>query len=117
DEQMPWNREGPVLIRFPLGSWGSVYLAAAGILARLVSRGRTGIAGPAHTGLVAGALVPMGMHWSRADRPSPGMVAGFPKEGRGSQATIYECGDGLWMHLMGNPMLSPKVQAEIVKHG
>jgi crotonobetainyl-CoA:carnitine CoA-transferase CaiB-like acyl-CoA transferase len=117
DEQMPWHRDGPVLIRFPLGSWGTVYLAASGILARLIARGRTGHAGPAHTSLVAGALVPMGMHWSRADHPSDPMRIGFPKEGRGSQATIYECGDGQWMHLMGNPMLSPKVQAEIVNHG
>src|SRR5262245_50825574 len=28
DEQMPMSREGPVLVRFPLGSWGAVYLAA-----------------------------------------------------------------------------------------
>ena len=41
----------------------------AGIVARLISRGRTGRAGPAHTSLVQGALVPMGMHWSRAETP------------------------------------------------
>jgi crotonobetainyl-CoA:carnitine CoA-transferase CaiB-like acyl-CoA transferase len=117
DEQMPWHRDGPVLIRFPLGSWGAVYLAAAGIVARLIARGRTGIAGPAHTSLVAGALVPMGMHWSRADHPSEGMRIGFPKEGRGSQATIYECRDGHWFHLMGNPMQSPMVQRIIPTMG
>jgi crotonobetainyl-CoA:carnitine CoA-transferase CaiB-like acyl-CoA transferase len=113
DEQMPWHRDGPVFIRFPLGSWGTVYLAASGIIARLIARGRTGIAGPAHTSLVAGAMVPMGMHWSRAEHPSPGMAMGFPKEGRGSQATIFESSDGLWFHLMGNPMQSPKVLSVI----
>lgn len=38
DEQLPWLREGPTYLRFPLGSWGAVYTAATGIVARLVSR-------------------------------------------------------------------------------
>ncbi len=111
DEQLPWLREGPTYLRFPLGSWGAVYTAATGIVARLVSRGRTGRAGPAHTSLVQGAMVPMGMHWSRAEFPSPALAAGFPKEGRGSQATIYECGDGEWIHVMGNPLQVPRIAA------
>ncbi|MET0629039.1 MAG: CoA transferase [Acidimicrobiia bacterium] len=113
DEQLPWLRGGPTYLRFPLGSWGAVYTAATGIVARLVSRGRTGVAGPAHTSLVQGAMVPMGMHWSRADTPSDLLTIGMPKEGRGSQATIYECGDGEWIHVMGNPMLVPRI-AEFV---
>ena len=55
----------------------------------------------------------MGMHWSRAETPSPPLAAGMPKEGRGSQATIYECGDGRWIHVMGNPLLVPRI-AEFV---
>ncbi|MGD9797292.1 MAG: CoA transferase, partial [Acidimicrobiia bacterium] len=113
DEQLPWLRGGPVYMLVPLGSWCAVYTAASGIVARLVSRGRTGLAGPAHTSLVQGALVPMGMHWSRSETPSPGLAAGFPKEGRGSQTTIYECGDGGWIHVMGNPLLVPRI-AEFV---
>jgi crotonobetainyl-CoA:carnitine CoA-transferase CaiB-like acyl-CoA transferase len=113
DEQLPWLRSGPTFLRFPLGSWGAVYTAASGIVARLISRGRTGLAGPAHTSLVQGAMVPMGMHWSRAETPSPPLAAGFPKEGRGSQATIYECGDGGWIHVMGNPLQVPRI-AEFV---
>ena len=113
DEQLPWLRGGPTYLRFPLGSWGAVYTAASGIVARLISRGRTGVAGPAHTSLVQGAMVPMGMHWSRAETPSPALAAGFPKEGRGSQATIFECGDGEWIHVMGNPMQVPRI-AEFV---
>ena len=57
---------------FPIGSWASVYLAASGIMARLVARGRTGHAGPVHTSLIQGALVPMAMHWRRADTPITG---------------------------------------------
>src|SRR6202020_623388 len=112
-EQLPWLRPGPTFLRFPLGSWGAVYTAASGIVARLISRGRTGLAGAAHTSLVQGAMVPMGMHWSRAETPSPPLATGFPKEGRGSQATIYECGDGGWIHVMGNPLLVTRI-AEFV---
>ena len=108
-EQLPWLRQGPTFLRFPLGSWGAVYTAASGIVARLISRGRTGLAGAAHTSLVQGAMVPMGMHWSRAETPSPALAAGFTKESRGSQATIYECGDGGWIHVMGNPLLVPRI--------
>jgi crotonobetainyl-CoA:carnitine CoA-transferase CaiB-like acyl-CoA transferase len=115
DEQLPWLRGGPTFLRFPIGSWGAVYTAASGLVARLVSRGRTGLAGPAHTSLVQGAMVPMGMHWSRSVTPSPALAAGFPKEGRGSQITIYECGDGGWIHVMGNPMQVPRI-AEFVTH-
>jgi len=112
-EQLPWLRGGPTYVRFPVGSWGAVYTAASGIVARLVSRGRTGLAGPAHTSLVQGAMVPMGMHWSRAETPSAALAAGFPKEGRGSQATIYECDDGGWIHVMGDPLKVPRI-AEFV---
>jgi crotonobetainyl-CoA:carnitine CoA-transferase CaiB-like acyl-CoA transferase len=55
----------------------------------------------------------MGMHWSRAETPSPPLAAGMPKEGRGSQATIFECDDGLWIHVMGNPLQVPRI-AEFV---
>ncbi|MCU4186828.1 CoA transferase [Acidiferrimicrobium sp. IK] len=109
DEQLPWMRSGPTFLRFPIGSWGAVYTAATGIIARLIHRRRTGIAGPAHTSLVQGAMVPIGMHWSRAERPSAALAAGFPKEGRGSQATIYECRDGGWIHVMGNPLQVPRI--------
>ena len=113
DEQLAWLRAGPTFVRFPLGSWGAVYTAASGIVARLISRGRSGLAGPAHTSLVQGALVPMGMHWSRAEAPAPALAAGMPKEGRGSQATIFECSDGEWIHVMGDPLKVPRI-AEFV---
>lgn len=117
DEQMPMRRGGPVFIRFPLGSWGAVYLAAVGIAARLLLRGRTGQVGPAHTSLVQGALVPMGMHWSRAEHPSPPLAIGMPKEGRGSQVTLMECADGMWVHLMKSPDTSPLMRAALDRMG
>ncbi len=110
DEQTPWLRSGPIFVRPPVGSWGAVYTAASGIVARLISRGRTGVAGPAHTSLVQGALVPMGMHWSKSETPSPTLAFGFPKDERGSQATIFECSDGEWIHIMGNPLQVPRIE-------
>jgi len=110
DEQKAVRRTGPVFVRFPLGSWGAVYLAASGIAARLVARGRSGRAGPAHTSLVQGALVPMAMHWSRAEHPSPALAMGMPKETGGSQVSLFECGDGVWIHLMKSPDATPLMQ-------
>jgi crotonobetainyl-CoA:carnitine CoA-transferase CaiB-like acyl-CoA transferase len=111
DEQFAMRgREGPVYVRFPLGSWGAAYLAAIGVLARLRVRDRTGRGGGVHTSLVQGALAPLGMLWSRVERPTEGFAAGgLPKTERGSQATVFACGDGGWIHLMGNPAQSPFV--------
>ena len=109
DEQFAMGRDGPVFVRFPLGSWGAAYLAAIGVLARLRARDLTGRGGGAHTSLVQGALVPLGMLWTRAERPSDSLATGMPKASRGSQATLFECGDGGWFHLMGNPLQSPAV--------
>ncbi len=117
DEQRAMGRDGPVLIRFPLGTWGAVYLAAAGIAARLFTRTRTGRAGPAHTSLVQGALVPMGMHWSRVENPSPPLAMGMPKETGGSQATLFECADGIWIHLMKSPDGAPLMQKVLAEMG
>lgn len=117
DEQMPMTREGPVYIRFPLGTWGAVYLAASGILARLLVRLRTGRGGPAHTSLVQGALVPMGMHWARAEKPSQALAAGMPKRSRGSQTTLFECSDGVWIHLMKCPDDAPAMRKALTDMG
>jgi crotonobetainyl-CoA:carnitine CoA-transferase CaiB-like acyl-CoA transferase len=96
DEQQG-HRDGPVYLRFPLGNWGAAWLAATGIAARLLARERTGVAGPAHTSLAQGALVPMMMHWSRAESPSPALALGMPKSWR---ASVFQCGDGVWIHTM-----------------
>jgi crotonobetainyl-CoA:carnitine CoA-transferase CaiB-like acyl-CoA transferase len=109
-------RDGPIYVRFPLGSWGAVWLAAIGIVARLVARGRTGDAGPAHTSLVQGALVPMMMHWSRAETPSDALRIGMPKDRM--YATLYECSDGVWIHVMPpNPDALPLMREVFAEMG
>jgi crotonobetainyl-CoA:carnitine CoA-transferase CaiB-like acyl-CoA transferase len=97
DEQMG-QRDGPIFVRFPLGTWPAMWLATCGILARLISRDRTGVAGAAHTSLAQGALVPMMMHWSRAETPTEFLRIGMPKDNM--QASLFECSDGRWIHTM-----------------
>jgi crotonobetainyl-CoA:carnitine CoA-transferase CaiB-like acyl-CoA transferase len=104
DEQQGY-RDGPIFLRCPIASWCASHLAAIGIVARLVTRQRTGHAGPAHTSLAQGALVPMAMHWRRVEHPSPSLAVGMPKAQTG--ATLFETGDGVWIHLMGDPTKSP----------
>ena len=100
DEQLA-SRDGPIYVRFPLGTWPAAWLAAIGIMSRLVSRHRTGIAGPAHTSLAQGALIPMMMHWSRAETPSTNLAIGMPKDNM--RASLFECRDGRWIHIMPPP--------------
>jgi crotonobetainyl-CoA:carnitine CoA-transferase CaiB-like acyl-CoA transferase len=104
DEQQGY-RDGPIFLRCPIGSWCASHLGAIGIVARLITRERTGRAGPAHTSIAQGALVPTAMHWRRVERPSPSLEIGMPKAQTG--ATLFETGDGVWLHLMGNPTNSP----------
>jgi crotonobetainyl-CoA:carnitine CoA-transferase CaiB-like acyl-CoA transferase len=104
DEQQGY-RDGPIFLRCPIASWCASHLAAIGIIARLITRQRTGHAGPAHTSLAQGALVPMAMHWRRVEKPSPSLAVGMPKGMTG--ATLFETGDGVWIHLMGDPTKSP----------
>ncbi len=104
DEQQGY-RDGPIFLRCPIASWCASHLAAIGILARLIARERTGHAGPAHTSLAQGALVPMAMHWRRVENPSPSLAFGMPKSQTG--ATLFETADGVWIHLMGDPTKSP----------
>ncbi len=108
DEQLG-HREGPVFLRFPFGSWCAVYLAAVGILARLVHRGRGGPAGPANTSVAQGALVPTMMHWARADHPGEMFAFGLPKD---LQPSLFECGDGVWIHLMRNADVDSPLMAQ-----
>lgn len=107
DEQAAVRRDGPVWLRFPLGSNLAAYLAAAGALVRLKVRNRTGRGGMVATSLLQGALIPMLMHWSRAERPSKSVLYGMPKDGG---ATVFECSDGNWIHTMGAPQAAPSVR-------
>jgi crotonobetainyl-CoA:carnitine CoA-transferase CaiB-like acyl-CoA transferase len=110
DEQLG-RRDGPIYVRFPLGTWPAAWLAVVGIMARIVSRGRTGLVGPAHTSLAQGALVPMMMHWSRAETPSEMLARGMPK--KDMRASLFECGDGRWIHIMPPPPDNTPLMQEV----
>jgi crotonobetainyl-CoA:carnitine CoA-transferase CaiB-like acyl-CoA transferase len=101
DEQLGAGGTSPIYVRFPLGTWPAAWLAVIGIMSRLVARDRTGVAGPAHTSLAQGALIPMMMHWSRAETPSDFLRIGMPKDAM--RASLFECGDGRWIHIMPPP--------------
>jgi len=110
DEQPAFGRDGPVWLRFPLGSALAAYLAASGALARLHARHRTGRGGPVFTSLVQGAMLPMMMYWMKAERPTRSVQFGMPKS---SGATLFECADGRWIHTMGAPQQGPTVRAAL----
>jgi crotonobetainyl-CoA:carnitine CoA-transferase CaiB-like acyl-CoA transferase len=110
DEQVG-RRDGPIYVRVPLGTWHAAWLAVIGIMSRMASRHRTGVAGPAHTSLAQGALVPMMMHWSRATTPSEMLERGMPKHDM--RPSLFECSDGAWIHLMPPPPDNTPLMQEV----
>ena len=101
DMQSGW-RPGPYAWRFPAPSWGAAFLAAAGIVARLIHRHSCGRGGPAHTSLAQGAHLIQNIAWNRAEHPSPSLAEGQPGTLTNTQTAMYECGDGRWLQIM-NP--------------
>ena len=101
-DEVVGNREGPIFLRFPLPSWPTAYLAAIGILARLVVREQTGRAGPAHTSLLQGTAALATMLWNRAERPSEALRAKvpLPKHEHGMALSMFECADGEWLQTL-----------------
>lgn len=110
DEQQPVRRDGPMFLRFPLGSWGAAWLAVVGAVARLIARDRGAAPGPVRTSLAQGALVPQSMHWYRAERPSASLDIGFPKK---ADVSLFQCADGIWLHVMTNADHVPLVRNAI----
>ena len=104
DEQQGY-RDGPIFLRCPIGSWCAAHLNAIGILARLIARQRTGHAGPAHTSIAQGALVPMAMHWRRVERPRRPWRRACRRRRPGLRCSNPATASGL--HLMGEPTKSP----------
>ena len=101
DQQAGWA-EGPFAWRFPAPSWGAAFLAAAGVVARLVHRERTGRGGPAHTSLAQGLHLFQALLWSRSESPSPSLLEGLPGTLTARQVAMYECSDGQWIQIL-NP--------------
>jgi crotonobetainyl-CoA:carnitine CoA-transferase CaiB-like acyl-CoA transferase len=114
DEQEAVGRDGPTFIGFPLGSAHAAFLCATGVIVRLIGRHRTQRGGAVGTSLLQGALLPMMMYWAQAERPTASMAKGMPKQ---TPQTLYECQDGKWMHVMGDPARAPKVRALLEQMG
>ncbi|MFZ4604458.1 MAG: CoA transferase, partial [Caulobacterales bacterium] len=93
-------RAGPIVHRYPMGSWGAAHLAAAGILARLVMRLQSGRGGPAHTSIMQGYLASMPMVWARNSKgPMPNPPT-YPLGPRPLDIQLFECAGGDWMQVM-----------------
>ncbi|MEE2060091.1 CoA transferase [Rhodococcus artemisiae] len=118
DEQLG-HRAGPIHLRMPLASWTAAYLAAAGIMARLLVRIRTGKSGPAHTSLQQGMLAAMAAIWNREEYPSDFLKIKIPlPKGQAFPAvTLFECGDGKWIQTLGGFMENPLVIETIAEMG
>ncbi len=103
DEQ-PGHRRGPIYLRMPFASWVAAWLCAVGVLARLLARERDGRGGRAHTSLAQAALVPMAMHWARAESPTPAFAKGLDKN---IPIPLHQCADGRWIHVHYSPDAAP----------
>ncbi|WP_347270433.1 CaiB/BaiF CoA-transferase family protein [Rhizorhabdus histidinilytica] len=98
-EQPALHRDGPAFVQLPLGSWCAAWLAAIGIGARLAQVARGGAPGPVDTSLLQGMLVPLMMLWRHAETPTPGFDGRIDKR---VLPSIFECADGVWLHIMKN---------------
>lgn len=103
DEQ-PGHRSGPVFVRIPFANWLAGWLCVVGVMARLLARDRDGGGGLAHTSLAQAALVPMTMHWSRAQTPTPAFAKGLDKH---IPIPLHQCADGRWLHVHYSPDKAP----------
>ncbi|MGH8416883.1 MAG: CoA transferase [Pseudomonas sp.] len=103
DEQ-PGHRPGPVFVRMPFANWIACWLCVVGVMARLIARDRDGRGGVAHTSLAQAALVPMSMHWSRAQTPTPVFAKGLDKH---IPIPLHRCSDGRWLHVHYSPDKAP----------
>lgn len=103
DEQ-PGHRSGPVFVRMPFANWLACWLCVVGVMARLIARDRDGRGGVAHTSLAQAALVPMSMHWSCAETPTPVFAKGLDKH---IPIPLHRCADGRWIHVHYSPDKAP----------
>ncbi len=88
--------DGPVFLYVPLPSYGAMLLAGAGISAALHGREMTGEGQWVETSLAQGALMWASQIRYRAEFEPPNFAT-VPYQARG---TVFECADGLWVHLM-----------------
>jgi crotonobetainyl-CoA:carnitine CoA-transferase CaiB-like acyl-CoA transferase len=112
--EQPGFREGPIFVRMPFAGFCAAWLSCIGVMARLIQRGRGLGAGPAHTSLAQGALVPMTMHWARAETPSASFAKGLDKN---VAIAVHQCADGQWIHVHYSPDKAPSMAAAMEAMG
>jgi crotonobetainyl-CoA:carnitine CoA-transferase CaiB-like acyl-CoA transferase len=98
-DQPGW-RDGPTYLTAPIPSLGTALLLFQAIASALYIRVKTGRGQEVTTSLFAGALAYQpGMIRAAIERPLPdtGLVARSPL-GAAPFYSIYECGDGNWLH-------------------
>lgn len=113
DEQ-PAHRPGPAFIRMPFANWLASWLCVVAVMARLLARDRDGCGGIAHTSLAQAALVPMTMHWNRAQAPTPAFAKGLDKH---IPIPLHQCADGRWLHVHYSPDKSPWMASALSELG
>jgi crotonobetainyl-CoA:carnitine CoA-transferase CaiB-like acyl-CoA transferase len=113
-EQPAVNRDGPSYISMPMGSWCAAWLAATGIAARLVHVRRGGTPGPIDTSIFQGAMVPVAMLWRHSSTPTPSFDGRIDKN---ILPSIFECSDGVWLHIMRNVDEIPLMKQLLLEMG
>lgn len=112
-------RPGPIFLRYALPSWAAAYMCAAGILARLIHRERTGRGGPVHTSLYQASMAVMTLLWNRAEKPTDALTRKIPlpKGEPGLALSMFECQDGRWLHTNVGYVESPPVIETLAEMG
>ncbi|MBQ0772724.1 MAG: CoA transferase [Sphingomonadales bacterium] len=94
------HRAGPIVYRYQQGSWAAAHLAAAGILARLVTRLHSGTGGGAHTSLFQGFMSTLPLVWARNSQgPMPNPPV-YPLAARPIAMQLFQCQGGDWLQIM-----------------
>jgi crotonobetainyl-CoA:carnitine CoA-transferase CaiB-like acyl-CoA transferase len=109
-EQPGW-RMGPIFLYTPQPSMASMYLVSIGILAALWAREETGRGQRVETSLFQGVLAYTTMLWQYVENTTPQYRSGMPKTYSplsGHQSSIFQCGDGEWIHASPQAGLTPK---------
>jgi crotonobetainyl-CoA:carnitine CoA-transferase CaiB-like acyl-CoA transferase len=96
DEAGDWLEGQPIFLHLPLPSYGATFLAVTAIAAALFARARTGEGQLVETSLAQGAMLFTTMWRVSAEHETPAFQL-LPRTARGS---VYECGDGSWVHFM-----------------
>jgi crotonobetainyl-CoA:carnitine CoA-transferase CaiB-like acyl-CoA transferase len=115
-EQPGW-RLGPVFLHMPMPSMGACYLVAAGVLAGLAARQRTGRGQHVQTSLYQGTLLYTTLMWQDVERADAAYheLTGKTYPPGVHQQMLFECARGHWIHVSVMSGMAPlKSMDEVV---